>query len=363
MNSLNPPEKSPARNGYPEPAAQSCPRPIVIIGAGSIVNDAHLPAYQKASFPVAGIMDVDASRAEAAARKFSIPKVYASIEEAAAQSGVIFDLAVPPEHTFSILEKLPDESVVLMQKPMGKDLPDAKRIRQICRDRELVAAVNFQLRFSPMMLAVGDAVAKGLLGQIVDVEVRLNLRTPWELFPFLKKLDRVEIQVHSVHYLDWIRGLLGEPAGVHARTVRHPMFPDLKSTRSSIILDYGDMVRCCLSINHNFEFGPRHEGATVTVQGLDGAAVVTLGLLLNYPEGKAETVEIITKGGNWTDVPIEGRWFPDGFVGTMANIQRYAAGESTELISNVEDACKTMALVEACYQSNARGATPIPSLL
>jgi hypothetical protein len=32
----------------------SNPRPIVTFGAGSIVGDAHFPAYRKAGFPVAG---------------------------------------------------------------------------------------------------------------------------------------------------------------------------------------------------------------------------------------------------------------------------------------------------------------------
>jgi predicted dehydrogenase len=199
-----------------------------------------------------------------------------------------------------------------------------------------------------------------MLGDIVDIEFHLNLRTPWELFPWCEKLDRVEIQIHSVHYLDLIRSFLGEPVGVYARTVRHPSVPNLKSTRTSIILDYGDMIRVALSINHVYEFGPAHEDATVSIQGTRGAARVMLGLLLNYPHGKPETVEIATKDQAWTSVPIEGRWFPDGFVGTMSNMQRYLAGEDKSLVSSFEDAYKTMALVEACYTSDASGATPIP---
>lgn len=338
----------------------SRPRPIVLIGAGGIVNDAHLPAYKKAGFPVAGIFDVDAARAKATAEKHAIPKVFDTIENAVSQAGVVFDIAVPPEHTYGVLKKLPSRSAVLMQKPMGADLKDARRIRDICRKRKLIAAVNFQLRFSPMMLAVRDAIAKGLIGDVLDVEFRLNLRTRWELFPFLKKLKRCEIQVHSIHYLDLIRSFLGEPRGVYARTVQHPEFLDLKSTKSSIILDYGNQKRCCLTINHNYEFGPKHEAASVSVQGTNGAALVTLGLLLNYPTGEPETVEIATKGVDWTNVPIHGRWFPDGFIGKMANVQRFVAGEDKELISNVNDAYKTMALVEACYASDAHGATRIP---
>jgi hypothetical protein len=62
----------------------------------------------------------------------------------------------------------------------------------------------------------------------------------------------------------------------------------------------------------------------------------------------------------WTNVTVHGKWFPDGFVGTMSNLQRFAAGEDEKLISHYDDAYKTMALVEACYASNASGATPIP---
>ena len=40
------------------------PVPIAIIGAGGIVNDAHMPAYRKAGFQVAGIFDENAHRAQ-----------------------------------------------------------------------------------------------------------------------------------------------------------------------------------------------------------------------------------------------------------------------------------------------------------
>ncbi len=48
----------PLRQAWPLPAN---PRPIVVIGAGSIVRDAHLPVYQRLGFPVAGIFDVKQS--------------------------------------------------------------------------------------------------------------------------------------------------------------------------------------------------------------------------------------------------------------------------------------------------------------
>jgi predicted dehydrogenase len=272
----------------------------------------------------------------------------------------VFDVAVPPEFECDVVRQLPVASPVLLQKPMGVDLADARRIRDVCRANRLVAAVNFQLRFAPMMLAAKALVDSGALGEIVDVAFNLNLRTPWELFPFLKKLKRCEILVHTIHHLDFCRHVLGDPVGAYARTVKHPSHPHLASVRTSAILDYGPNVRCALSINHTYLYGPEDECADVRIQGTQGAIRVSLGLLLNYPTGKPETLDYCTKDTPWTSVPIEGRWFPDGFVGVMSNLQRFAAGEDSTLVTNVEDAYRTMALVEACYTSDASGATQIP---
>ena len=175
------------RQSWPAP---SHPKPIVTIGAGSIVADAHFPAYRKAGLPIAGVYDLDATRAKSVAGKFGVAKVFDSLDEAVSTEGAIFDLATPPGAHKSVLERIPVGSGVLIQKPMGADLDQATEILKVCRDRKLAAAVNFQLRFAPMMLAVRDALDRGLLGRLVDVEVHLAIDTPWGLFAFLKGLPR-----------------------------------------------------------------------------------------------------------------------------------------------------------------------------
>ncbi|SER46947.1 Predicted dehydrogenase [Faunimonas pinastri] len=350
------------RQAWPRPSA---PRPIVIVGAGGIVGDAHLPAYRKAGFPVAGIYDIDAGRAGKLASEWRLTR-FASLDEALAVPGAVFDLALPPAAHLQVLPHLPEGSAVLLQKPMGRDLDEATAILKLCRERRLKAAVNFQLRFSPMMLAVADALQRGWLGRLVDVEVHLNLVTPWHLFPFLKGMPRVEIAVHSIHYLDTIRAMLGNPSGVHARTLGHPS-TDLAQTRTSAIIDYGGDARCTLSINHNHDFGRKFQDASFRFEGTEGAAMVKLGLLLNYPEGEPDEVWVTRRGErgpegeHWWQVPLAGRWFPDAFIGTMSNLQRFAAGEDDALVTSVEDAWHTMALAEACFRSSALPAMPVPT--
>ena len=340
---------------WPKPAK---PRPIVTFGAGSIVGDAHFPAYRKAGFPVAGLYDPDQEKAKRLADAWGVT-AFRTIEEAASVPEAIFDLATPPARHIEVLRELPDGSVALIQKPMGSDLDDATAILELSRRKKLAAAVNFQLRFAPMMLALKDAIAKGWLGQVVDFDAWLALATPWQLWPFLKGLPRIEIAMHSIHYLDLIRQLLGDPIGVHARSMGHPSH-DVAQTRTSAILDYGNNVRCALSINHDHKFGRKYQACEFRICGTEGAAYLQLGVNLDYPRGEPDILEIFPKGGSeWVSVPLQGAWFPDAFVGRMANLQRFAAGEDEELVSSVEDAWITMALVEAAYRSSSSPATPL----
>jgi predicted dehydrogenase len=344
------------RQTWPIPSA--C-RPIVIVGAGGIVNDAHLPAYRKAGLPVAGLHDLDRGRAEALAARWSLP-VFASLEEAARVPDAVFDLAIPPAAHLGVLQALPERSSVLLQKPMGRDLAEATSILHLARERQFVAAVNFQLRFAPMMLAAQDAAARGLLGRLIDVDVHINVLTPWHLFPFLTGMPRVEIAVHSIHYLDLIRSFMGNPHSVMARTLGHPQ-TELAQTRTSAILDFDDDVRCTLSINHHHDFGSRFQDATIRLEGTEGVAVIKLGALLNYPTGLPDELWIARHGEEWREIPLAGTWFPDAFIGTMSNLQRVTASEDTALVTSVEDAWHSMALVEACFRSSASQATPVPA--
>ena len=336
----------------------SRPRPIVIIGAGGIVADAHLPAYRKAGFDVAGLFDLDRARADALAAKWDIRRVFASLKEAAAADAV-FDVAAPPVAHRSILEALPEGAMVLLQKPMGLDLAEATAIRDTANARGMIAAVNFQLRYSAMMLAIADAIAQGRLGQLAEIEVHINLVTPWHLFPHLKTNKRVEIVSHSIHYLDAIRALAGDPKAVFARSFGHPA-SDLTDTRTSMILDYGETLRVLLSINHHHDFGRRFQDASFRVEGTDGAAQAKLGVLLDYPAGEPDELWLAPRGGPWEQVALAGAWFPDAFIGPMANLQRFAAGEDSVLATNVDDAWRTTALVEACYRAGSQPGTSIP---
>ena len=335
---------------------------IVMIGAGGIVSDAHLPAYIKAGYKVIGIYDPIIEKSKKCASDFNIPKIYKNIEEALMIKNVVFDIAVPPAILLEVVKKIPEESICQFQKPLGNTLEQARKIKKIVTDKKIIACVNLQLKFSPMMLALKDAIDKKIIKNINEIEVSLSVGTPWHLWPFLETLDNVELPLHSIHYIDWIRSILGEPRSVHCKSSKHPKFPKLADARSSIILDYGKNIRCCLSLNHthdNSVHGKKYSHAYARVEGDKGAAYIKLGLLLDYPNGETEEIEISTDEIPWTKVEKVGTWFPDAFIGTMSSLQRFAAGEDEDLPHSVENAFHTMAVVYACLESDSKLGTLI----
>jgi predicted dehydrogenase len=339
-------------------------RPIMVIGAGGIVRAAHLPAYEKAEFPVIGLMDQDGDKAAALAAERGVPHSFSSVAEAVrfAPRDAIFDVAVPASQLVHILPQLPDSATVLIQKPMGETLQEARIIRNLCRSKSFTAAVNFSLRYSPNNLAVAALARSGLLGEIHDIEVQTSTYTPWHLWTFLASAPRLEILYHSIHYFDLIRSWLGNPHGVYARTVKNPHTAKLAATKTIAILDYGDFKRVFVATNHNHNFGREHQHSFVQWEGLNGAARITMGVNLDYPAGKPDTAEYAERGSGsprWHPVPVSGNNFPDAFMGTMGALQCFAEGSVSRLPSHFEDAFQTMALVEALYRSSELPGEPL----
>jgi predicted dehydrogenase len=339
----------------------SKPLPIYMIGAGGIVNTAHLPAYKIAGFTVLGIYDIDFSKAEATAKAFDIPSVFKSLNEMLKHSTgkVVFDIAVPGSQTIPLLKQLPDGANVLLQKPMGENFVEAKEILELVRSKKILAAVNFQLRYAPYILAAKDLIHKGLLGELNDIEVNVNVYTPWHLWDFLLASPRVEILYHSIHYIDLIRNLLGNPESVYAKSTRHSSMPELASVRSNIIMDYGDMIRANILTNHCHNYGTPKQQSYIKIEGSKGAVIINFGALINYPRGAADSFEYILLDGSaapqWQQMKIEGSWFPHAFIGSMAQVMLAAEGSIDKPDNSVEDCIHTMACMEAAYQSSEKG--------
>ncbi|SDL67285.1 Predicted dehydrogenase [Catalinimonas alkaloidigena] len=345
------------------------PRPIVIIGAGGIVHDAHLPAYRIAGFDVIGIFDLNREKAQALADQFQILHIYESLAQLVQDvpEDVVFDVAVPGSAVLRVLEQLPDGASVLIQKPMGEDYAAAKAILALTRAKRMNAGINFQLRYAPFVQVARQMLDEGLIGELCDLEVNVNVYTPWHLWDFLFTAPRVEILYHSIHYLDLIRSFLGNPERLYAKTTKHPAMAELASVRTTMILDYGEWQRANILTNHAHQFGLHHQHSYIKFEGTKGAIRIKLGLLMNYPEGVSDAFEYVVleegKAPTWQTLDIEGSWFPHAFIGSMAQVMRAAEGSIERPDNSVEDCIDTMACVEAAHQSSAHGGVSLHDYL
>ena len=342
-------------------------KPIIVIGAGSIVNDAHLPAYKLAGFEVAGIFDLDKEKAELTSKKFGVPVVCGSLADLvnlANDKNCVYDMALPASAIISTLEQLPNDIGILIQKPMGENLADARQILGICHEKRITAGINFQLRHAPNIVEARKMVDEGRIGQVHDIEVRINVFTPWNNWKFLFEIPRVEILYHSIHYIDLVRSFMGDPESVYAKTIKHPKMAELASTKSSIILDYGDMKRATINTNHGHAFGPDKQESFVKIEGTEGAIKMRLGVNLNYPKGLPDTFEysIISEGEGWQTLDVKGTWFIDAFPGPMAGLMEKVKNPDYPYMNSVEDAIHTMEVVEASHLSSDRGGTRLSEI-
>ena len=341
---------------FPTMPAQK--KPIAIVGAGGIVKDAHLPAYKNAGFEVKAIFDLDIKKAQKLQKEFDIEVVCQNLDELidlSVRKGCVYDLAIPPSAILDVLSQLPDGSGTLIQKPMGENIDEAKAILYLCRKKNLVAGINFQLRHAPYIIAARKIINQGLIGELHDIDVRMNVDTPWHLWDFLFKVPRVEIQYHSIHYIDMVRFFFGNPKGVFAKTIKHPNMKQIASSRSSVIMDYGDLIRANININHGHNFGLKHQESYFKFEGTKGAIKIRVGVYLDYPKGLPDAFEFISLKNDkgWQKLPLKGTWFPDAFLGPMAGLMCKLESPDYEYVNSVEDAIHTMEVVEKCYEANS----------
>jgi predicted dehydrogenase len=346
---------------YPNSFPSYSNLPIFIIGAGGIINAAHLPAYKIAGYNVQGIFDLDFNKANDTALKFNIPNVFNSLDELVSQlfPNAIVDVAVPGSEILAVLEKLPIGTNVLLQKPMGENLAMAKEILALTQHKKMCAAVNFQLRYAPFVLAAKDLIKNNSIGNVLDIEINVNVNTPWHLWDFLHAAPRVEILYHSIHYIDLVRNLLGNPNSIYAKTTKHPAMDKIASVKSNIIMDYGENVRANILTNHCHLYGLTNQQSYIKIEGSKGAIKINFGALIDYPIGAADSFEYILleegKEAQWQEMKIEGSWFPHAFIGSMQEMMKTVAGEIDKPDNSVDDCIHTMACVEAAYKSNETG--------
>lgn len=329
---------------------------IAIVGCGGIVNYAHLPAYRAHDLRVLGCFDVDVEVAEKTAQDHEIPKVYTGLQEVLEDPEVeIVDVAVPPWHQLEIVREVTAVGRhLLCQKPLSDTFAPAVEIVRLAEEAGVKLAVNQQLRWGQGIRASQRLIEKGWIGQPTEASIHVSVATPWHLWPWLAQAARLEVMYHSIHYLDSLRFLLGDPEWVTSRHSRYPEQGEVRGeTKTITVLDYPSGLQALVAVNHYNRSDDTF--AHFRFVGTEGFIRGTLGLLYNYPHGRPDTLEWGSSRHyleHRFSARLEGMWIPDAFLGPMASLMQ-AIQEDGVPETDGADNLMTLQVVEAAYLSAA----------
>ncbi len=325
---------------------------IGCIGAGFIMREVQLAAYDQAGFSVVAIASRTQERARSAASQWGIRSTYARWQELLADDRVqLVDIAYPPDQQLGIIREAVEHAGrikgILAQKPLAPTLTDAQEIVGLCEQAGVLLAVNQNMRYDQSIRALKSLLDGGHLGEPVVAEIVMNARPHWQ--EFIRGYGRIALLNMSIHHLDVYRHLFGDPQRILVSVRSDPSwdFPH-EDGLAFYALEYASGLRA-LAIDNCFSWVDH--GIEWRVEGLAGVAKGTIGWP-DYPHGRPSTIDYTLRDepDTWHRPRWGERWFPHAFIGTMAQLMRAIEDGSEPEISG-RDNLRTMALVEAAYRS------------
>lgn len=325
--------------------------------------DCQLVAYRQHGLHPVVITSRTRSTATAVAARHDIAGVVDSVEEVVAHPEVrVLDVAVPPDCQADVIRRAVKSrhqlQAILAQKPLGVDYCEALELVNLCEDAGIVLAVNQNMRFDQSVRACGELIAAGTLGTPVLATIDMRAIPHW--MPWQERQGWVTLRIMSIHHLDTFRYWLGDPERVFASVAPDPRTAQKFAHSDGIalyILEFPGGVRA--SSWDDVWSGPAREGSAADigirwrVEGTEGIARGTIGWP-GYPERVPSTIDYSTihDNGLWHSPRWDSVWFPDAFIGPMAELL-CALEQNRKPTINARDNLMTMALVDACYQSAA----------
>lgn len=330
---------------------------IGIVGSGFIVNDCHLPAYRKAGFNPVAIASRNRAHAQDVANRHAIGRVYQTYEQLLDDPSLeVLDIAVPPNAQLELIKAACARRTlkgILAQKPLGMNYAQALEAVRVCEEAGIALAVNQNMRYDPSARAGMRLLEQGVLGEPVLATIDMRGIPHWQ--PWQQSLGWVTLRIMSIHHLDCFRFWFGDPTRIFCSIRSDPRttFPHTDGI-CSYILEYDNGLRC-VAVDDTWT-GPAREGCpgdiriVWRIEGLNGLAIGDIGWCQD-PYTTPSTMRYASKGDSaFHHLTWKESWFPDAFVGTMAQLLVALEEQESPVISG-RDNLRTMALVDAAYLS------------
>ena len=272
----------------------------------------------------------------------------------------ILDIAFPPDQQPDLIRqalKQPHIKAILAQKPLAMNFETARAFVAEAKAAGKMLSVNQNMRYDQSIRVLKQLLERGDLGEPVLATIEMRAIPHWQ--PFLKDYGRLTLLNMSIHHLDALRYLFGDPETIttiaradprtsfaHTDGITH--FEPALSRRADRAVDGGCLGgprqrgrrRRCLhqmAGRGNRRRRQRHD----RLAGLSRRQPVDIALCRRDRRAANGSRQAGRRNGS-----------RDAFAGVMEQLQ-YALDRNEAPALTGADNVKTMALIEAGYRSIA----------
>ena len=200
------------------------------IGCGEVTEKKSGPAFSEVpGSSVVAVMSRSEEKARHYAERHAIPKWYTDPQELIDDSEVnaIYIATPPSSHATFAIMAMKAGKPVYVEKPLASSYEDCARVNKISVETGVPCFVAYYRRYLPYFQRVKDIVERGVLGKIVNVQVRFavpapdldyqSANLPWRLQPDIAGGGFFyDLAPHQLDLLQHIFGVILEANGICA---------------------------------------------------------------------------------------------------------------------------------------------------
>jgi len=335
---------------------------IGVLGYGKVARRWQVPSYQAAGLDVVAVCDTDSAARDIASAAVPDARVYATLNELFADDAVtVVDLATRPTGRLDLIREIVTAGKhVLAQKPLAAGVQGIADLAELADRSGVRVAVNQNGRFAPAWRETGWLLQTGRIGTVRAITHTFDTALSWVPDPVVQGTDQFLLFDYSNHWIDVSRHWFGADPVVVVQAMTYDAGPDANGVLQQTGWISLETASGANALIRAAAAGRSHAGHRFIVQGELGTIRGDVDTI------EDEYVEVDTGSGRdggagRERMPIEGGWFPDGFLGSMvALLQAVEVGRQPD--HSLADNVYTVAIVAAACESARRGGARVETV-
>lgn len=320
---------------------------IGVIGLGGIAQLVHLPILSKLdNVEICGIAEINKNRLKFIGEKFSIPNQYTNyLEMLEVQNPDAVIIATPTNtHSAIALDCIKSKKHILIEKPVARNLKEAKEIYSTAKKNNTIAMVGMNLRFRPDAMLLKSLINSGELGDLFYVKCGWLRKQSSEQKWFMNKNQSgggVTIDLGIV-LLDLALWMLGDakPLSVSVQKYNHQT-KDVEDSAVGIVKLENDKI---ITFEVSWVLHSEDDSFNLTTYGTKGTA--HLNPLRAYRRLETTIIDYTpAKTTNTTNL------YKKSYENELKHFIGAIRQNEPKIVSSAEEMLDRMKLLEAVYKS------------